>query len=339
MFIVIEGTDASGKSSLIEEVRQQLIERYPNEQLSEFHKGKPGEETRRWVLNDYVTSIEKRNWLRSVGLSDRWHWGEVTYAPKYRPHTNNDGYGLLGKAGWRWVELFLMSRGVAQFWLYQPLEVIQARLEARGDEFVKTDDLQEILAQYITASNVSVLSDILKPDSDSVSQIPALASYIIDVAGQVEECARHLELFPYYIGNPKPKVLLVGDTRNITKRYGEETTLPFMPVDGNSAEYLLTALPDDLWRDCGIVNINDPDVRLSFNALWNQLGFPKIVVLGRLAEKTLASIPVAEDYYTVLPHPQYVRRFFNKTKEEYGQAIARVANGETKGKEETWTLR
>jgi hypothetical protein len=232
-----------------------------------------------------------------------------------------------------------MSRGVAQFWLYQPLEVIQARLEARGDEFVKTDDLQEILAQYVTASNVSVLSDILKPGSDSVSEIPALANYIIDVAGQVEECARHLELFPYYIGNPKPKVLLVGDTRNITKRYGEETTLPFMPVDGNSAEYLLTALPDDLWRDCGIVNINDPDVKLSFNALWNQLGFPKIVVLGRLAEKTLASIPVAEDYYTVLPHPQYVRRFFNKTKEEYGQAIARVANGETKGKEETWTLR
>jgi hypothetical protein len=232
-----------------------------------------------------------------------------------------------------------MSRGVAQFWLYQPLEVIQARLEARGDAFVKTDDLQEILAQYVIASNVSVLSDILKPDSDSTSQIPALASYVIDVAKQVEECARHLEFFPYYIGSPKPKVLLVGDTRNITKRYGEETTLPFMPVDGNSAEYLLTALPEDLWRDCGIVNINDPDVKLSFNALWNQLGFPKIVVLGRLAEKTLASIPVAEDYYTVLPHPQYVRRFFNKTKEEYGQAIARVVNGETKSKDELWMLR
>ena len=339
MFIVIEGTDASGKSSLIEAVRAELAERFPDSALSEFHKGKPGEETRRWVLNDYVTSIEKRNWFRSIGLSDRWHWGEVTYAPKYRPQTNNDGYGLLGKAGWRWVELFLMSRGVAQFWLYQPLEVIQARLAARGDEFVKVEDLEEILGYYNTAAENSVLADRLTPPADSIDKVPNLAKYIVEVAGQIEEISNHLELYPYYIGNPKPKVLLVGDVRNITKRHGEETTLPFMPVDGNSGEYLLSALPDELWRECGIININDPDVKLSFNALWTQLGFPKIAVLGRLAEKTLASIPVHEDYYTVLPHPQYVRRFFNKTKDEYGQAIARVANGETKGKEETWTLR
>lgn len=339
MFIVIEGTDASGKTSLIDAVRNVLHERYPNAQLSEFHKGKPEEKTRRWVLNDYVNSVEQRNWFRLVGLSDRWHWGEVTYAPKYRPDTNKDGYGLLGKAGWRWVELFLMSRGVAQFWLYQPLEVIQARLAARGDEFVKVEDLQEILGQYTVAANVSVLADILKPPSESFDKVHELAEYVVDTASLIEEQARHLELFPYYIGNPRPKVLLIGDVRNITKRHGEETKLPFMPVDGNSGEYLLSALPEDLWRDCGIVNINDPDVKSSFNALWNQLGFPKIVVLGRLAEKTLASIPVSEDYYTVLPHPQYVRRFFNRTKEEYGQAIARAANNEEKDREETWTLR
>lgn len=339
MFIVIEGTDASGKSSLIDAVRAELLERYPKQPISEFHKSKPYEETRRWVLHDYVTSIEKRNWLRSIGLSDRWHWGEVTYAPKYRPHTNKDGYGLLGKAGWRWVELFLMSRGVAQFWLYQPLQVIQARLAARGDEFVKVEDLQEILGYYENAAINSVIADQLTPAADSIDSIPNLAKYVVEVAGKIEEYCRPLELFPFYIGNPRPKVLLVGDTRNISKRHGEETNLPFMPVDGNSGDYLLSALPDDLWRDCGIVNINDPNVKTGFNALWNQLGFPKIVVLGRLAEKTLASIPVHEDYYAVLPHPQYVRRFFNKTKEEYGQAIARVANGETTTKEETWILR
>lgn len=339
MFIVIEGTDASGKTSLIAEIENQLGDMYPSQYLHTFHKGKPEELTRRWVLKDYVTSIERSNTFRNIALSDRWHWGEVTYAPKYRPDTNKDGFGLLGVAGWRWTELFLMSRGVAQFWLYQPLEVIQARLASRGDEFVQVEDLQEILHNYHAAASVSNLTDTLTPEADNKFEIPTLASYVIEKALEVERETSFLEVFPFYIGNPKPKVLLVGDTRSILKSRGEETTLPFMPVDGNSAEYLLSALPDDLWREVGIININDPGVKDSFNALWTLLGFPKIIVLGRLAEKTLASIPVADYYYTVLPHPQYVRRFFNRTKEEYGQAIARIANAETKDKEETWTLR
>jgi thymidylate kinase len=339
MFIVIEGTDASGKTSLIYAIHEELRKMYLGTNIVEFHKGKPAEKTRRWVLNDYVNSIEHRDWFRLVGLSDRWHWGEVTYAPKYRPDTNKDGYGLLGKAGWRWVELFLMSRGVAQFWLYQPLEVVQARLAERGDEFVQVDDLEEILTNYKTAAQNSVLAEILTPNADSKDEIKDLAKYIVDKAHAIADSSQFLAHFPQYIGNPRPKVLLVGDVRNISKKYGEETMLPFMPVNGNSGEYLLSSLPDDLWRDCGIVNINDPGVKLNFTALWNALGFPKIAVLGRLAEKTIASIPVHEDYYTVLPHPQYVRRFFNKTKEEYGQAIARVANAEKKDKEETWIVR
>jgi hypothetical protein len=339
MFIVIEGTDASGKTSLIAEIEDQLKNAHGADSIHSFHKSKPEELTRRWVLKDYVTSIERSNTFRNITVSDRWHWGEVTYAPKYRPDTNKDGFGLLGVAGWRWVELFLMSRGVAQFWLYQPLEVIQARLAARGDEFVQVEDLQEILHNYHAAASVSVLADILKPEPDTKYEIPALASYIISKATEVSHEASFLEMFPHYIGNPKPKVLLVGDTRSILKSRGEETTLPFMPVDGNSAEYLLSALPDDLWHQVGIININDPGVKDSFTALWSLLGFPKIIVLGRLAERALVSIPIADDYFTVLPHPQYVRRFFNKTKEDYGQAIARIANAEIKDKEETWTLR
>lgn len=336
MFIVIEGTDASGKTSLIEAVHKEMQERLPGTQVQTFHKGKPGELTRRWVLNDYVNSIEHANWFRSHGLSDRWHWGEVTYAPKYRPATNNDGYGLLGKAGWRWVELFLRSRGVAQFWLYQPLEVIEARLSVRGDEFVQVEDLREILAQYEIADKVS-MNERIQPEPDSIKEIPALARYIVDRAQVISDEAAHLEMFPYYIGSPRPKVLLVGDRHNATKRYGKETDLAFMPVDGNSAEYLLGALPDDLWRDTGIININDGDNKQSFKALWTMLGFPKIIVLGRLAEKTLSSIPVDEHYYNVLPHPQFVRRFANKRQEEYGEAIARLATTDTK--EDKWILR
>ena len=110
-----------------------------------------------------------------------------------------------------------------------------------------------------------------------------------------------------------------------------------MPVDGNSAEYLLSCMSDELWRAVGIININDEGVKESFLELWQTLGFPRIIVLGRLAEKTLASIPVHEDYYSVLPHPQYVRRFFNKSKEEYGDAILRIAT--LQEKDDQWILR
>jgi hypothetical protein len=337
MFIVIEGTDASGKTSLIAAVEHELQERFATVPMRLFHKGRPEEQTRRWVLKDYVTSIETINWFNKIGLSDRWHWGEVTYAPKFRPSTNKDGYGLLGQAGWRWTELFLMSRGVAQFWLYQPLDVIQRRLEFRGDDFVNVDDLHDILRQYDIACGSSNIISKIEPPADSIDLIPEIAKYIVDNAEQVELMASKLEPFPFYIGNPNPKILLVGDTRNIVKKYGEETKLPFMPVDGNSAEYLLTCMSEELWRAVGIVNINDEGVKESFLELWQTLGFPRIVVLGRLAEKTLASIPVHEDYYSVLPHPQYVRRFFNKSKEEYGEAILRVAT--TKEKDDPWILR
>ena len=339
MFIVIEGTDASGKSTLYEAVNRQLEKRFPDKGIYTFHKGRPVEETRRWALKEYVTSIEDNNWFDSVGLSDRWHWGEVTYAPIFRPHTNNDGYGLLGQAGWRWTELFLQSRGVAQFWLWQSIETIQKRLEQRGDDFVEAKDLQQILDQYHLANAVSHTDYTLTPQPDSMDDISELASFVIQRALEREERTRVLEPFPYYIGPELPKAILVGDERNIVKRYGEETKLPFMPVDGNSAEYLLTALPEEAWKAFGIVNINDGDNKESFEDLWTTLGCPRVIVLGRLAEKTLASIGMHESHYDVLPHPQYVRRFFNKKKEEYGQVIERFAWSVPNEEDQKWILR
>lgn len=339
MFITIEGTDASGKTSLIEAVAKEIQSRYAGKPLMQFHKGRPLEETRRCVLKDYVTSVEHINWSTECnGLSDRWHWGEVTYAPKYRPHTNIDGFGLLGKPGWRWVELFLMSRGVASFWLYQPLAVIQQRLESRGDDFVQVDDLKEILKNYSIASALSVsLTEQITPPADSLDQIPEIAKHIVDVAESMSEIVKPiLTKYPMYIGSPTPQVLLIGDRRNILEEYGEETKLPFMPVNGNSAEFLLRALPTELWPRCGIVNSADIDSDDLYD-LWEDLGSPRVVALGRNAEKRimLAGIPSSE--YDVVPHPQHVRRFSYQRCVEYGQAIERSANKQLK-EDDPWTL-
>lgn len=336
MFIVIEGTDASGKTSLSDAVKRKLEARQHGFPIQTFHKGRPLEETRRWVLQDYVTSMENTDWTSCIAMSDRWHWGEITYAPLKRPHTNLDGYGLLGKAGWRWTELFLMSRGFAQFWLYQPLNVIQERLSSRGDDFVNVDELETILKQYEFAAGQSCIIEKLTPEADSLDNVDELAQHVISKAIEVSLTASRLSAFPGYIGSPNPKVLLVGDVRNITKRYGEETGLPFMPVDGNSGEYLLNALPDDFWKHVGIVNVNDVDGNKIYD-LWLILGRPNIVALGRLAARGLEREGISNDLFTTLPHPQYVRRFHHKDQIEYGKAIQ--MNSQNIPTEDRWILR
>ena len=338
MFIVIEGTDASGKSTLVSEVQKQLAVKFPKKEIEFYHKSKPEEMSRRWVLYDYVTSIEKADWSQRVAIADRWHWGEITYASVKRPETGTgDGYGLLGKAGWRWTELFLKSRGVAQFWLYQPLDVITRRLNARGDDYIQANELEEILKFYeLAAANSAGLAGRLTPSPDSLDAVSHLASHVISRAEIFDEDAQALAKFPEYIGQRFPRVLLVGDTRNITKKYGEETILPFMPVDGNSGEFLLTALESDKWKTMGIVNVNDMSSE-RFEDLWCTLRRPPVVALGRLAERGIRHANIPDYLYTVTSHPQHVRRFLNSKKEEYGQAITRLST--KKDKDDPWILR
>lgn len=337
MLIVVEGTDASGKTTLVSEIQKQLNNNFPNNSVEFFHKSKPGEMTRRWVLNDYVMSIENSDWTQRIGVADRWHWGEITYAPIKRPESSIDGYGLLGLAGWRWVELFLASRGVTQIWLYQPLDVIKQRLSVRGDDYVSVDELDQILLQYRKAgSQTATEFSILEPEPNSLDNIPNLARNIIENSQYNVSKVEGLRNFPWYIGRPDPGVLLVGDTQNIKTKYGRETILPFMPVDGNSGEFLISCLPDKFWKTVGIINVNDPHVS-EVEKLWNVLNRPKIIALGRLAEKGLKANGFKDDQYVVLSHPQHVRRFFNSRKLDYGQEIFNQA--QEYNRESTWILR
>ena len=321
MFIVVEGTDASGKSTLVSEIERQLKSMFPSNNVEFFHKSKPDMMTRRWVLNDYVNSIQDIDWTQRLAVADRWHWGEITYAPLKRPESNSDGYGLLGVAGWRWVELFLASRGVHQFWLYQPLDVIQRRLSSRGDDYVTADELGKILGQYrLAADEVATEFEMLNPSSESLQDIPMLAERIISNSHYAATKAASLKQFPWYIGRHDAQALLVGDRQNIKEAYGQETILPFMPVDGNSGDFLLSSLPGNSWKTMGIINVNDEHVT-QVDELWQVLKRPRIIALGTLAEKGLKAHGFKEHQYVVLPHPQYVRRFFNSRKMHYGHEI------------------
>lgn len=331
MFIAIEGTDASGKSSLCDEIARQLGE--TNASVQRLHKGRPEEESRLWALNEYAINHETRDFSIETVVSDRWHWGEVTYAPLKRPHTCvDDDFGLLGIAGWRWVELFMASRAMSQFWLYQPLEVIQKRLAGRGDDFVSVEELSVILDLYSKAAEATCSVLLASPSADSVEEIPELASELIKIGEQKTRDAARLTPFKEYIGKPNPRALLVGDQRNGTTY----TILPFMPINSNSGEYLMTALTDSTWRDVGIVNSEDlAGHRLKY--LWNCLGLPTVIALGRSAEKRIVESGIPSSAVWTVAHPQYVRRFHHRDKEEYGNAIERIING-TMSRGDEWLL-
>lgn len=324
MHIIIEGPTCSGKSTLIQRVLEhKLVSSTP----TAVHMGKPEELNRRWALREYVNKWEKvKPGTGGDIIADRWHWGELTYAPIYRPDTDKDGYGLLGRAGWRWTEMYLASRGAVIGMVTASNDTLIQRLEKRGDDHVRNvPELLRVSSLYEQARrdsmNVAAIHDT-SPDETSDEKYTAFVDSLVEEAQRREERAAEITgRWRRYTGSLNPGILLVGDRRNVTKKYGNETYLPFMPVDGNSAEFLLNALPDMTWRNTGM--INGAEVR-TIKQLVKKLGDPTVIALGKEAEKALLEQKV--EPRATLPHPQYVRRFFSSRQREYGQNIVDAAN-------------
>jgi thymidylate kinase len=326
MMILVEGVTCSGKTMFTARLYRYLREFNTVELL---HRSRPEERTRRWVLTDYVLNVE--DYIPSGEydiLADRWHYGEVTYAPLYRPETNKDGFGLLGRSGWRWVELFLLSRGAIVIRLDADDDVLVQRLHNRGDDDVNDEQELLTLAQSYRETNRYSPSTVLQLDTSRIDVVDVQLDEYYFAALQAETAAKTiLDVTHDYVGNPRPDVLLVGDRRNITKKYGEETRLPFMPVDQSSGVYLMESLPEDFWPQVGLVNGND--VRASLRDLWEALGRPRPVALGNPAARALTQAGFDEIEFTRLRHPAFVRRFRHTDQVEYGESI--MAAAEKKG--------
>jgi hypothetical protein len=173
----------------------------------------------------------------------------------------------------------------------------------------------------------------LAPNGNSIADVPKLAAEVIEEARDKEKAAAKISKHHGYIGSTAPNVLLVGDKRNDKT----VTSLPFMPINGNSGEFLLSCLPDPFWKNIGIVNGEDIQGK-PFEQLWVSLGCPKMIALGRMAEKYIKQSGFSEETYSVVPHPQYVRRFHHSDKLEYGKAIARIPQTVAR-QEDKWILR
>lgn len=320
MFIIVEGPSLAGKTTLVNALRARLL---LDGQVQLEHKGPPAELTRRWVLKDYV--LDHENYVPASDtslLADRWHYGEYCYAPIYRPETNKDGYGLLGSAGWRWVELFLLAKGALIVQLDARDEVLFHRFEDRGDNQIDNPaDLFEVARNYREVGKHSVVPRLTY---DTSAGKPIDIDPIWFRALQEETLATDIHaITPEYIGNPRPDVLLIGDKRNVTKRYGDETRSAFMPVDNSSGTYLLESLPEHFWPKVGLINGND--LAGNLRELWEILGRPRPISLGNQATRALTRAGFEAVEFSTLRHPAFTRRFEYASQGVYGERIAKAA--------------
>jgi energy-coupling factor transporter ATP-binding protein EcfA2 len=312
MLILLEGPDGAGKSSLA----QALNTRLPDATL--LHAGPPT----RHPLFEYETPIYWPMNYRPGGgrhvICDRWHLGETIY-PRLLTRTSQ-----LDVASKRHIELFLRSRGALLVLVTVDPDMLAERIDTRGDDLIKPEAASWLLDEYWESMRNSILPhvSVLGKKQEQDFNVDLIVSRAEAAEAQVTQLA------PYttYVGTEHPTTLLLGDTRNLATtdvrrmavseaELREHVRSPaFMPFPSTSGRYLLDSLAqlegfEFEWQNIGIANACDNDDPY---ALWNTLGRPFTIVLGKHAGDRVG-------WGHHVDHPQFVRRFHHSERKAYAE--------------------
>lgn len=303
-FIILEGVDGAGKTTLATAVRRNLQERFPGQLVHTIHRS----QLERDAIDEYALDIEE--YAPNSGhhvIADRWHWGETIYGPLYRDKS------ALDEGAFRWVELFLKARGATTWHITADLETIQNRLRTRGEDYLASHDVETVWTGFTEVAEKSLLyGGTAYTDQLTVEKI---AELIVDEAIWTED--RSCPPFrPEYIGRHLPNVLLVGDVKGNAEP--GVTKAPFIARGQSSGKFLFEALPDLWWHGAGVVNANETDI----NSLHEQLFEPPIVALGMNASEKLNELGLD---HAIAPHPQKIRRFHHGEKAAYGRLLRQLS--------------
>lgn len=286
MLIILEGADGTGKTTLAGQLEDRIGAKI-------LHRGPPGQD----VITEYARDIQ---WYRPGQgvhvICDRWHLGELIYGPLLR------GKSAFTRETFAHVEKVLQTRGALLVVLDAHESVVQARLRSRGDDLVREDQIDAILAAY--RKTATQLPRLVLNGPYSIGRIANLAT-------RVERAAASLNRFTTYVGPRTPQFLLIGERRN-GPPFPDLAALT--PGPATSGRYLYEALPDAVLDRCGFVNALEDDVA----TLLPVLGNPSACSLGLKATTRVREMGVE---CSSAPHPQYVRRFHHRAKEAYGALL------------------
>jgi broad-specificity NMP kinase len=301
LFIAVEGVDGAGKTTFVkalaEEIKRVEAGSKTPRPVRMVHHGPPQDHP----LVEYEMAFDSYDPRGEHVVIDRYHFGELIYPELYR-----DG-SLLGRAGLWHVDKYMQSNGGIMCVLMHDPYTLRQRLKTRGEDFINSDHIEKLLEMYQRVILDSCLDSIVLTDPGRAE----IQGIVLD--GYLEESrATELHDFPTYIGPHEPDFLLFGDERK-----DPSYRAAFVPHSATSGRYLLDALTPYVARRCGIANATEEDCA----ALWDTLGKPPVVALGRNAESALKKAKVP---HGAVPHPQYVRRFVHSKKCEYGWAISQA---------------
>lgn len=305
MFLIVEGPDGAGKSTLVDNL---AIAHYASTgRRAHILKAAPPDPPTRDPFEEYEQQLEEYRTAEQLVICDRWHWGELIYGPLLR------GGSRLDKAGWRHVEMFLQALGAVTIYTSTPLEVMERRLGARGDDLIEIEHLAHLDDRYKWVIHRSALPVIATAGGTRAPQL-------LDAARSLGR-TRRSKFIDTYIGNPSPRLLLFGERRGGPTPHADAAA--FVPRRQSSGWALLNHLPEDTWRETGICNALECQPK----SVWAGLGEPPTIALGNVAHSALVSAGVP---HTTVPHPQYVRRFHYGKLAKYGQLIADVGGQDGK---------
>ena len=307
MLIIIEGCDGVGKTTLAETIAARITD--VGEPAEILHYGPP----ERHPLDEY--ELDLVDYTPGGGLSiiaDRYHLGELVYAPLYRNESPLGGYAGSGRAH---VELFLAARGAVVVHVDGNEADVRSRLVERGEDFLDLKDIGTVLHEFRTAARTSLCTHVRVPmfwDETDVNRV-------LLAAGSAETMAARVWT-RNYVGTLRPKVLLVGMPQD---------KIPFIPHEGTVGEFVLDSLG---WRTnatLGLASVGITDVEklaMQYRA--------KVVAVGETVSAVLhnLSIPHGAVVYPgiFLHRPDAVQA----AKQHFPASFRKAA---THGKKFTWT--
>jgi len=280
--IVLEGADASGKSTLA----KKLVEAFNGEYVKFSQPVKPPYE-------EYLHFLLNHDQSKTYIL-DRFMYGELVYGPIFRGAA---GFSMLDL---NYLEMVLMRFNHIVIHCQVDLSHNLKKLSERGDDFVKLNQVEDIRLRYKAVFDHALIEQFIYDwtkthDENFIGVIRGSLMY------QESRRSSLIDQFPQgtYVGTSHPNYVFVGDEKN--KRLKDRPVF-----DSTSGRYLLSVLIElGIAEQTALVNSLDKSHGRLTSYILNQLKAKRIICLGENAYSRIS-------YGFKIRHPQYAKRFYGK---------------------------